>query len=300
MVRSSSSSSLQPTVGYVAIAIAAILWAIAAIVASDLFQSGVAPLALSASRTFVAAAGLGLLYAWKPKSYRWADWRIVALGLSLALVTATYYVAISRMSVAVAIVIQYTAPAMVVGWNALRARTWPHWITMVTALMAMLGIVFVSGVGTEGLRLDMVGLLAAGFSALFFASNTLLNESMVETYGAVGAMFRGFTVSSGFWLAVQIAQGTRPVLFQPEYIGGVLFVGVAGTLIPFSLLCWGIQHVQAERGAIAATLEPVMAALLAWFLLGQLLSFSQILGGLLVIAAITALQFYKPDYLSQG
>lgn len=291
---SHSRSFLHPGFGYAAIAVAAILWAIAAIVASDLFRAGVNPIELSASRTFIAAAGLGLLYAWKPTSYRWSDWRIVALGLSLALVTATYYIAISRMSVAVAIVIQYTAPALVVAWNAVRTRTWPHWITLTTAIMAMLGIVFVSGAGTEGLRLDMVGLLAAGLSALFFASNTLLNESMVQTYGAIGAMFRGFTVSSGFWLAVQLSRGSSPVLFQPEFTGGVLFVGIAGTLVPFSLLCWGIQHVQAERGAIAATLEPVMAALLAWFVLGQLLSLSQIFGGLLVISAITALQFYRP------
>lgn len=289
-----SSLPLQPTLGYAAIAAAAVLWAIAAIVASDLFTAGVNPIELSASRTFVAAAGLGLLYSWKPVSQRWADWRIVALGLSLALVTATYYVAISRMSVAVAIVIQYTAPALVVLWNALRTRTWPHWITTTTAIIAILGIVFVSGVGTGSLRLDLVGLLAAGFSALFFASNTLLNESMVQTYGAIGAMFRGFAVSSAFWLAIQLSRGTSPVLFQPEFTGEVLFVGIAGTLIPFSLLCWGIQHVQAERGAIAATLEPVMAALLAWFILGQLLSLSQILGGLLVILAVTALQFYKP------
>lgn len=41
------------------------------------------------------------------------------------------------MSVAVAIVIQYTAPAIVVGWNAFRTRTWPHWITVLTAVMAI-------------------------------------------------------------------------------------------------------------------------------------------------------------------
>ncbi|MBF2080268.1 MAG: EamA family transporter [Synechococcales cyanobacterium T60_A2020_003] len=66
------------------------------------------------------------------------------------------------------------------------------------------------------------------------------------------------------------------MLFQTQYVPGVLFVGIAGTLVPFSLLCWGIQHVQAERGAIAATLEPVMAALLAWFVLDQILSLPQI------------------------
>ncbi|MBF2080267.1 MAG: hypothetical protein IGR76_17565 [Synechococcales cyanobacterium T60_A2020_003] len=59
-----------------------------------------------------------------------------------------------------------------------------------------------SGVGTTGLQIDSIGLLTASLSALFFASNTLLNESMVQTYGAIGSMFRGFAVSSAFWLAI--------------------------------------------------------------------------------------------------
>lgn len=74
---------LQPNLGYGA-ALAAILWAIAAIAASELFRAGVGPMELSASRTFVAAAGLGIIAAWKPRSRRWGDWRIGALGISLA------------------------------------------------------------------------------------------------------------------------------------------------------------------------------------------------------------------------
>jgi DME family drug/metabolite transporter len=56
------------------------------------------------------------------------------------------------------------------------------------------------------------------------------------------------------------------------------------------LLCWGVQHVQAERGAIAAMLEPVIAAILAWVWLGQSLTVIQLLGGALVLGAVSSLQ----------
>jgi DME family drug/metabolite transporter len=70
----------------------------------------------------------------------------------------------------------------------------------------------------------------------------------------------------------------------------VLFVGLAGTLSPFLLYVWGIRRVRAERATIAATLEPVLAALFAWVLLDQSLGPMQISGGVLVCAAVVLLQ----------
>jgi DME family drug/metabolite transporter len=112
-------------------------------------------------------------------------------------------------------------------------------------------------------------------------------------------MSRAFLVSSLFWVTIQFSQGFPEAVFLPENLLGILFVGIGGTLIPFSLMCWGIQQVRAERGAIAATLEPVIAAVLAWLWLGQSLNFSQILGGILVIGAIALLQIHQAATRSQ-
>jgi drug/metabolite transporter, DME family len=276
----------------IAIVVAASLWAIAAIVASWLFQAGVTPFELATARAVIAAIGLASVsQVWRSPHPR-LDWRIWTLGLSLALVTASYYVAISRLSVAVALVVQYTAPAIVVIITALRVRRLPSGMTIAAVVAALLGVALVSGLGESDIRLDGLGLIAAGFSALCFSSYTLLSESVVNTYGAMGVMFRGFTISSLFWLTFQITQGFPSALFLTDHLLGILFVGIGGTLIPFSLLCWGIQQVQAERAAIAATLEPVIATVLAWLILGQTLGWSQIAGGILVLAAVIGLQLY--------
>lgn len=279
--------------GLIAIAIAAALWAIAAIVAKQLFEAGVSPFELAMARAVIAALGLAVVdYLWQP-SRSLITWRILILGLSLALVTASYYVAIQHLSVAVAVVIQYTAPALVVIFEAWRSRRLPPLITAIAVVMALLGVALVSGIGNHQLQVSAVGLVAAGLSAIFFSSYTLLSEALVNTYSAIGVMFRGFLVSSLFWLAVQIPQGIPAAIFSAQNGLGILFVGIGGTLIPFCLLCWGIQQVRAERGAITATLEPVIAALLAWLWLGQTLSWSQLLGGGLVLAAVVSLQLHQ-------
>ena len=297
-----SSSDRLTNLGFIAIAFAALLWATGAIAASRLFQAGVTPTELTMLRSVIAAIGLGILLYGKPAA-RWQwDWKILSLGLCLAFVTVTYYIAISRLSVAVALVIQYTAPAIVVLLNALRNQRLPTFSTGLASLVALFGIMLVSGFGTSQLQLDFLGLVAAAFSALFFAGYTLFSEAVVNRYGALGVMFRGFVVSSLFWVTVQLAieisqglnHGTATKLFQlqtvPGIFPGILFVGIGGTLVPFCLLCWGIQQVKAERGAIGATLEPVLAAILAWLVLGQALTPAQILGSILVLGAVTSLQ----------
>lgn len=276
--------------GFAAIALAALLWAIAAVVASRLFEAGVTPLQLATSRAIIAAIGLWGINRWTWQSRRWRDWRIGLLGLSLALVTLTYYVAISRLAVAVAVVIQYTAPALIVVVSAVKSGQFPSRVTAVAASAAIIGVAFVSGLGTSELQLDGVGLGAAVLSAIFFATYTLCSEALVDQYGAIGVMLRGFVVSSLFWGMIQLTQELPTNLLQSQTLPGIVFVGVGGTLVPFSLLCWGIQQVRAEKGAIAATLEPVMAAILAWVGLGQTLTSLQVMGGALVIGAITLLQ----------
>jgi drug/metabolite transporter, DME family len=66
-------------------------------------------------------------------------------------------------------------------------------------------------------------------------------------------------------------------------------------LIPFLLYVWGVERVRAERGVIAATLEPVLAAVVAWLFLDEALSPIQIVGGALVIGAVVALQVRRRE-----
>jgi drug/metabolite transporter (DMT)-like permease len=64
------------------------------------------------------------------------------------------------------------------------------------------------------------------------------------------------------------------------------FIIVVGTFITFSLLTGALRHISATRASIVATLEPVVATVIAWAWLGESFGPTQLIGGAVVIAGI--------------
>jgi drug/metabolite transporter (DMT)-like permease len=289
--RGSPTVTAEAPAGLAAVALAAGLWALGATVASDLFASGVSPFELAEARAVVAMIGLALLPgSWAARRGPIAPTRTLAFGLSLALVNLTYYFAIDRLAVAVAIVLEYTAPVLVIAWAALVARRPPSREVVAALVAAVSGVILVSGLLAGGVgTVDGLGIAMGLAAAVFFSIYTVLSEDTGAAFGPLGAMFRGFVIASAFWVLFQIPQGWPSTLFESDHIPKVLFVGLGGTLLPFLLYVWGIGRVRAERAAIAATLEPPIGGVIAWVWLGQTLTVGQIAGGLLVIGAILLL-----------
>ncbi|MGH2700550.1 MAG: EamA family transporter [Actinomycetota bacterium] len=293
-------SASRARVGLAAVALAAALWALGAAIASSLFDDGVKPLELAEARSVVSALGLALVpAAWrKPVSPPEPPVRrsLVALGACIGLVNAVYYVAIERLPVAVALVLQYTAPAIVVIWTALRLRARPRNDVLFAVTLALAGVALVSGLlGAEIGSADGLGVVMGLASAILFATYTLVGESVIFTYGALGAMFRAFSIAGAGWIAWQLFNGWPAELFEPANLPRVLLVGVMATLVPFFLYLWGVERVKAERAAIAATLEPVLGAVVAWLFLDQSLGVVQIVGGGLVIVAVILIQTSRKE-----
>lgn len=285
------SGSLLPLI---AVATAALLWAGAAAVARGLFDSGVAPIQLVEARAVLSALSLALIpAAWRRRSAHATTpgWLVGALGVSIALVNVAYYTAISRVPVAVAIVLQYLGPGIVVAWVAFARRARPPSAVIIAVSVAFAGVVLVSGlVGGPLERVDPIGLVAGLASALLFATYTVLSERAVGTYGPLGTVFRAFAAASALWVVYQLPRGWPDTLFEGGRLAEVVFVGLGGTLAPFLLYVWGVQRLRSERAVIAATLEPLFAALVAWMLLDQVLSPMQTIGGALILGAVVWLQ----------
>jgi drug/metabolite transporter (DMT)-like permease len=275
-----------------AIAVAAGLWAVAGVVASNLFDAGLRPLDLAGARALVTACGLAALPAsWRRPRGQGRALQVAGLGVALALVTLSYYLAIERLPVAIGIVLQYTGPALVFAWTAVVFRRRPSRSVIAALLASTAGVMLVTGLLSGGLgRLDGVGIVMGLGAAVAFAAYTILSELVRRSYEPQAALFRAFSVAAALWLAIiAAAAGTRPA-WDPRWLIPVLFVAVGGTLVPFLAYVWAVAYVRAERAAIAATLEPVLAAVVAWVWIGQALSATQLLGGALVIGSVAALQ----------
>ena len=284
--------------GLIAVALAATLWAVAAAVARTLFDDGVQPLELVQARAYVSTLGLALIpAAWRrPKDGH--VWSAVGLGAAVALVNACYYLAIQRLAVAVALVLQYVGPALVVAWVAFTTRKRPPAEILVALAATFAGVILVSElIGSDLGSLSLLGIAFGMGSAVMFATYTLVSEKASRHYGVLGALLRGFGAASLMWLAFQIPQGWPHALTADDHLPRVLFVGLAGTLAPFLLYLWGVQRIRAQRAVIAATLEPVVAGVVAWIWLGQSLTAMQLTGGTVIIVAVASLQLKRatPD-----
>jgi drug/metabolite transporter (DMT)-like permease len=284
-----------------AVSAAAIMWAASATYGRTLIDDGASPLEISAARAWIAFAVLGaLLWARRGRDRMPVDrappakWIWIGFGLSIAGANYFYYSAIARLPVAVAIVVQYTAPALVVLWLAVVDRQRPSTRVVWALLGAIVGVALLSQVidlVTSGeLSLSATGIALAAGSAFSFAAYILFGERMAPAYGPEGTLVRGFGVAGALWAVVLATRGRPDTLLDGSLLPGVVLLGFIATVIPFMLFVWGLERIGAARAGIISTLEPVSATFMAYVFLDQTLDAWQIVGAALVIAAIAVVQ----------
>jgi len=280
------------SLGLMAILLTVFLWATSANIAHDLFTTGVSPLELAGASAIIATFGLAILDSfWGRGQTRQMNWKQFALGLVLVFLVGANYIAIQQLPVAIAIVLLFTAPILVVLWTAFTSRRTPSRYVLLALTLSVLGVVLVSKLLESNVAdVNWLGIGIGLGTAIFFATYVVLSEQISATGESVSILLKTFAVASLFWLAYQATQGLPITLLTPENFPKVLVIGIAGNLLPYLLFLWSIQRVHAERAAIVATLEPFVAAILAWFWFGQALTVLQILGGILIIIAVTAMQ----------
>jgi drug/metabolite transporter (DMT)-like permease len=280
-------------------------WALAAVLASYAFDRGVPPVRLAEARVAVALVALAPFLAWRrPDLLRPppGTWPVLAtFGACVAAVNLSYYLAIDRLPVGVAVALQYTGPAILLAATALllrdraagdRAGGDPGRLAWAAAGLTLAGAVLVSR-ALEGLgALELPGLAAGLASAVLFAAY-LLSAELAGRRGAEPAttLLWGFLVAVAIWsLAVPWWSWPLAFLADPGVAGAVLGVGLLGTLLPFALAVGAVRVISAATAGIAATAEPVFAAAFAWLLLGQRLNPAQLAGAGLVVAGVVLAQ----------
>jgi drug/metabolite transporter (DMT)-like permease len=289
-------------VGYLAVSAAAVLWAAGGAYASHLIDQGASFVELTEARAWITALVLGAMLALQRNRARSgggiAFYWVVLFGLSIAAANFTYYASLSRLPVAIAITIQYTAPGLVVAWTSVTERHRPAPRVVAALGGAMLGVALLAElpvvISSGRLRLDGVGLVAAGTSAFAFATYMITGERVGRAFGAQHAVLRGFCVASVLWIVVQVVRGRPDTLLDTRFTWGILFLAFATTIAPFVLFVWGLERVRATDAGIVSTLEPLTAAVIAFVWLGQTLSGWQLAGAALVLLGIGVVQAERP------
>jgi len=287
-------------VGYLMIATASTLFGLNGSLSRLLFDDGISPITLVEFRMLIGAICLlAVLVIWQRRGLKvprrsWG-W-IVAFGLSLAMVTYTYFVAISRLPLAIALVIQFTAPAWMVFGVAIWRRRLPSAYVLAALGLTFGGVMLLTGLWRAGLNgLDAIGLLYCLLAVVAYIVYLLLGRQVGKSIPSLSATAYGALVASIFWFSVQPPWAIPANTWMPSHLILILLVGIIGMAIPFSLVLGSLRRIDPTRVGIASMLELVAGGIIAYFWLGQHLDFLQIMGCVLVMGGITILQSERPE-----
>lgn len=281
--------------GYMMVIVAATLFGFNGSLSRLLFNDGISPTTLVEFRMLIGGLCLLLVLsvgARKELRVRLRQWGwLVAFGITLALVTFTYFVAISRLPIAVALVIQFTAPAWIAIGEAMIRRRAPSRYVLTALVLTFAGVALLTGIWHLSLNgLDPIGLLYAVFGLITYAAYLLLGRRLGRDIPPLTTTTYGALVATIFWLCIQPLWTVPANTWTPHHLFLIVLVGILGMAIPFSLVVAALRIVDATRAGIVSTFELVAGGVIAYFWLGQRLDFLQIVGGILVLVGIVILQ----------
>lgn len=283
--------------GYLLVLLAASLWATLGVIYTLLArESGLAALTVAALR-----AGMGGLLLLAGLLILRRDWlrinrralRVVLLYgvFGVALFYASYVNAILSVGVAVAAVLLYTAPAWValIAWRFLGEQlTRKH---VAALLLTLTGAALVAQVFAIGaLRLNVVGVGWGLLAGLTYGLWSVFNKVGVRHTNPWTLQCYGMLVGAVALLAVQPPLALRSVTLTPQTAFWLLALTLGPTVGASVAYAAGVRTVPVSVASLVATLEPVLAALLAFVVLGETLSAGQLLGGALILLAVWLLR----------
>lgn len=306
--------------GYLFIAAAAFFWGGSAAMGKAFFTGrlGVSgegkvrldPLILSQARTtfsflilapvvFLALRGRGLRMP--RKDFLWC----LLIGiLGLAPSNYFYYLAIDRTSVATAIILQYTAPVWVLIYMVSRGIQRATAIRISAVALAVIGCaVAIGAIGLfplphlVGLKLDVIGIIAAQLAALSFAFYNIAGHTVLQSNNRWSVITHAFFGATVFWAVVNPPWRVLAMHYSGEQWGFLLIFAIFSVLVPFSFYFAGLQFLDATRAIVTSCLEPIAAILFAALVIAEPVKRIQVLGMALVITATVLIQLQEKTAL---
>jgi len=286
----------SPRRGYLYAILAASLWGSSGPAAKFLFAGGITPFQMVQLRVTLCTA---MLFLWlilrRPALLRISlkdiPYFLVLGTLGMSLLNITYLYAISRINVAAAILLEYMATVFIALHAVVIARDRLSPLTLL-AIACALGGCFLA-VGAYNLNLlsmNMAGILSGLGSALSFGWWSVHGEYGMRRYNPWTVLFYAMLCAAAEWNMIHPPLEAFQHAYSPVQWFWLCYIGLAGALLPYGFYLQGINLIRSTRAAITATLEPIIAGIVAFVFLNEVMQPLQLLGGALVISAIVLLQ----------
>jgi len=226
-------------------------------------------------------------------------WLVVAFGLvPVAGTQFCFFQAVSRLPVGIALLLEYTAPVVIIGWLWLRHGHRPSRLTVIGAAVAIAGLLLVLDL-VSGQAVDLVGALWALAGMVGAATYFVLGAHDAEGLPPIALAGGGMVVGS-VGLALGGLAGLIPMTFRsaPAVLGGhlvpwwldVLALGLLTAAIAYASGIAASRRLGSRLASFVALTEVLFALLFAWLLLGELPRPVQLVGGLVLIIGVAVVK----------
>lgn len=225
---------------------------------------------------------------------------LIAYGFVLALFNALWTISVILNGAAVGTVLAYCSAAFTVllGWLILKETL--TFSKVIAVILSLLGCaLIVNAFDSSAWDINAVGMITGVLAGLFYAFYSLMGRSASQRgLNPWKTLFYIFSIAAVFMLFFNLflgryIPGGAEKVTEMFWLGdsikgwGILFLLAAGpTLMGYGLYNVALNHLQSSVANLIATIEPVFTAATAYFVLGEVLSFWQILGSLLVIFGV--------------
>jgi len=228
----------------------------------------------------VLFAALVLFALWRPRLAGRPSrdvWLAAAFGVSLAGMNLAFYGALDRIPLGVAVTFEFVGPLGVAVAGSHRA------LDLLWVLLAAAGILLLSDFG-DFAGLDTAGVGLAVLAGAFWAAYILLSARTGRVFPGGSGLALAMVVASALLVPVGVAEG-GDALLRPELLGLGAAVAMLSSAVPYSLELEALRRLPAQVFGVLMSLEPAVAALAGFVVLGEDLSARELVAILLVVAA---------------
>ena len=244
---------------------------------------------------FTALFMLVVLLIYKPKllKIKLKDlWVFLGNGLlSLLMFSFCYFNTISISGAATAAVLLYTAPIIVMVFSLFLFKEKITIQKIMACVLAVIGCAFVSGFIGSGANIPLKALLFGLGSGLGYALYSIFTRIAINKgYHALTVIFYSFSI--GFIASVpltDISAGIEVFKAHPTAILVAIVMGIITSVLPYLLYTYGLTCIESSRASIIASIEPVVAAIIGYFVLKQELNVFSIIGIVFVLSSLVIL-----------
>jgi len=248
----------------------------------------------------VGFAAIALLLVWRPRvlggRYTWREYLLAALfGLALAGMNYTFYLALARIPLGIAVTIEFVGPLGVALAGSRRALDflWAALAGVGILLLAPLNLLQFAGAAHGGVALDLLGVVFALVAGGFWAAYILLNARVGRAFPGGGGLALAMAVGGLALLPIGILDAGRALL-DPRLLLIGLGVALLSSIVPFSLELEALRRLPTQVFGVLLSLDPAIAALVGALILHETLDLRAILAiACVTLAALGSSRFRK-------